>query len=89
MPSDKKSSNEVVQKKTTKKRGFIVILIALVLIPIIWAFVNARTVDNKGFFGTQFDISLYDQNKSLIVTDSSIAEYSSARSAVFIFHGIL
>jgi hypothetical protein len=89
MPSDKKSSNEVVQKKTTKKHGFIVILIALVLIPLIWAFVNAKTVDNKGFFGTQFDISLYDQNKSLIVTDSSIAEYSSARSAVFIFHNIL
>jgi len=94
MPNHEKDFPE---KKKKKKKSFLskknflftIIIVILIVFPALWAFANARITDNQGFFGTQFEISLYDTQGNLITTDSSLAEYSSSSSVVSMFHQIL
>ena len=86
MPTDK---NTFSKQKSSKRKLLIVALIAILFIPIVWAFMNAKTLDGKGYSGTQFEITLYDPQNELIVSDASVVEYSSVNSAITIFNQII
>ena len=73
---------------SNKRRFAYIALVIVLLIPLFWAIGNAASVNKQGASGTQYSVSLYDTQKNLIASDSSILEFTSSRSIVSMFNQI-